>query len=380
MPEVLATFDDFSGGHWGNEGPSAAEGNQYGGINMILAEDGSLVPASSSRWLQLNANPVGKLWGAFWAWGGGGQYYFITSPAATTVTNTVFLYRYVPNPSSLPNTITTISTFQSLMRTDVAWVANRENIYFTVYGDRSYEIRGNVPDLLRIGNSPGQSPGGKCIAIYKDRIWVGNIYDARFGNKPNRIHFSGDESAADNIADGSLWLTDNYLDLGGVRNNEASPTIAVTCLLPMRDYMLAICDDQSIYVISGYPNLDLTVRRAYGFTKGSGGLTAFQPTHGAVDPSQVRAWMYDHSIRAPIRFNGASVTRLEQFGTPNNDRTGTAVVEGITEALAGPDEFLCEGVTVGRSAGAEPSSHRLLLLRVNGVYSLIANDVIAARS
>lgn len=376
MPQVIATWDDFSGGHWGNLGPSDADPDMFGGVNMIGVDDGSLAPATSSRHLRLNANPIGKLWGMYWGWGADGNVYFITSPAATTITNTCYLYRFDPNPTSLPITLTTVSTFTTRFLTEPDWVTNRTNIYFTVYGDKCYEIRGTIPDLIPI---IGPSPGGKCIAIYKDRIFVGNINDVTHGVKANRIHFSGSDTTND-TENGAVWEATNFFDLGGVRNNENSPTLAIMGLFPMRDYLVAICDDQQIFLISGTPNLDLTVRRAYGFHKGSGGLTAFTPRHGAVDPGQVRTWFYDHTIRAPVRFNGASITRIERFGVPNQDRAGTAVVEGCMGALSGPDEFICEGVAVGRAAGEQTASHRLVLLRVNEIYSLVTNDVIAARS
>jgi hypothetical protein len=40
---------------------------------------------------------------------------------------------------------------------------------------------------------------------------------------------------------------------------------------------------------------------------------------------------------------------------------------------------VCHGVAVGRNAGEATIGHRLELVKVRGIYTLVQNDVIAAR-
>jgi hypothetical protein len=371
--EILANWDDFTGGHWGNMGPSKAPENTFGGVNMVLAPDGSLMPVASSRWLQLNTNLPGRVWGMIYAWGADGRVYFVQSSGTSTITSVV--YRFTPDPDSLPNAVATTSVLTWVSTVAPDWVEVGTTIYVTMYGIFTYVITTSTNSMIFLTGSYGNAPAGRCIARYGERLFIGGTYDLRFASTPNRIYFSGDDTG-NNPADRTAWESLNFFDIG----NDGDLVVA---LYNLRDYLVAVLDDQTMYLISGTPpsppDGSLTARRVYGFNKGAGGLSAFQPAHGAVDPSQTRLWMFDHSQRAPQRFNGANMSRVTQFGAPLEDREADNIVQGALTMMGGPDEFVCHGVAVGRGAGEGTIDHRLELVRLKGVYTLMHNDVIAAR-
>src|SRR5437773_9936857 len=94
MADVLATWEDFRGGHWGNLGPVQAADNQWGGFNMMLTKSGGLVPVCASRWLPLNATVNGKVWGMYWAWGADGRLYYVQQNGSSS--NQSRVYRFTP--------------------------------------------------------------------------------------------------------------------------------------------------------------------------------------------------------------------------------------------------------------------------------------------
>jgi len=364
MPEVLASWDDFRGGHWGNAGPRNAQETQWGGSNMVLARDGTLIPVCASRWLQLGSTVAGKVWGMFWAWGADGRLYYVQQRGTQTSQSTVF--RFSPDIDTLPNVLSTTSTLAFVPTTDPDWVESGTTLYVTMYGGSTYSINTATNAMVVLTGSYGAAPAGRCIALYGERLVVGGI-----SGNTNRLFFSGDDTGL-NPTLRTAWESLNYYDVG-------TDGDVIVGLYNLRDYLVVVLDDQSIYLVNGVLGTNASFRRVYGFNKGSGGLTAFLPMHGAVDPSQTKVWMFDHANRVPVRFNGASLNRVPQFGAPHESRTGTDLVEGALTMIGGPDEFVVHGVAASRAAGEDVVGTRLELLKVNGVYTVVQNDVIASR-
>lgn len=373
MSNIIASWAQFEGGHWGALGPRLAAANQWGGVNMMVGRDGSIGPASASRQLPLNAQVPGKVWGMFWAWGADGRIYYVQQNG--TSTNTSQVYRFTPTPDAT-QTLSTTTTFTFVPTTDPDWVELGTTVYVTFYGGKTYTIdtAGNTMTILT-GNY-GNAAAGRCICLYREFLMVGGVSDGRMGTHTNRIHFSGDLTGFGggnpNTADRTAWEALNFFDIG-------TDGDTIVGLYSVRDFLVAVMDDQSIYVITGTPGVNATARRVYGFHKGSGGVSGFLPSHGIVDPSQTKMWLFDHTQRTPARFNGASLARLTSFGIPQVDRTATTLVEGAMASIGGPDEFVVNGVAVSRAAGEQTVGYRLILVRQNGVYSLLRNSVIASR-
>lgn len=370
MADVLAEWSDFSGGHWGALGPAKAKPNQWGGYNMLPTRQGGLAPVNASRKLDLNATINGKVWGPHWAWGADGRVYYVQQ--AGTQTSVSRLYRFSPDPASLPNAIATTTSYSFVPTTDPDWVNVGTTVYVTFYGQKSYAINTATNAASLLTGAYGDAPAGRCMCLYGERLLVGGISDARFGVHANRIHFSGDDTGNDPTVR-TAWEDLNFFDIGASNS-------FICGLYTIRDFVVAVTEDQQMWLLTGTPGSTLSARRVYGFNKASGGLASFLPTHAQVDPSQTKLWMFDHAVRAPVRFNGASISRLATFGVARSDREGDDVAEGALTMIGGPDEFIAYGVAVPRSAGAHTAAgtagDAFMLERLGGVYSLHEKQIV----
>lgn len=367
MPEVLVTWDDFTGGHWGSKGPRAAGDNQWGGANMLATRDGGITPITASRWLELSSPTTGTVWGMFYAWGVDGRIYYLQQTAPTTFT----VYAFTPDPTAGAISQQSIGTITGTATQDPDWVAVGSTIYMTVYGNATYAINTEAGSLAELTGSYGDAAAGRAICLYGDRLLVGGVSDSRFGTVPNRIVFSGDDTNND-PTDRTEWETLNYFDIG-------ADNAQITALLPIRDYLVVMTSDQQVWVVTGTPGVNASARRVYGYHKGSGAVENFQPSHVAVDPSQIRIWFYDHTYRSASRFNGATVSRTPEYGTPTSDRVATANLEGPLCMLGGPDEFIVNGVALSRAAGVQTINTDLSLVRLGNINHVVLSTNLDAR-
>ena len=367
MTELLASWDDFSGGHWGARGPRGAKEHQWGGANLLLTRDGGLAPVCASRHLEIGDATNGSVWGMFYAWGVDGRIYYLQQTAPTTFT----VYRFTPDPTGGVLTQQSMGTISGVASSDADFTAVSTLIYMTVYGNKTYTLNSDSGTLTALTGSYGDAPAGRAICLYGERLLVGGVSDARFGNVPNRIVFSGDDTNND-PTDRTAWETGNYFDVG-------ADNAFITALLPIRDYLVVMTADQQVWVVTGVPGVNATARRVYGFHKGSGAVENFQASHCAVDPSQIRIWFYDHTYRAPSRFNGATVARTPEFGTPTSDRVASVTLEGPLTMLGGPDEYMVNGVALGRGAGIQTVNQDLSMIRTAGINQIVLSDNLDAR-
>jgi hypothetical protein len=366
--ETLASWTDFSGGHWGSRGPYAAGQNQYGGANLLLGRDGTMIPATASRYLEIASATSGAVWGMFYAWGVDGKIYYLQQTAATTFT----IYRFTPDPQNTPVAQQSVGTLGGVASYDADWVAVGTDLYLTVHGDETYVIDTEAGTTAKLtGATYGDAAAGRAMCLYGERLLVGGVSDNRFGVHPNRIHYSGDDSN-DDPTDRTAWEALNYFDIGADNS-------FITALLPIRDHLIVMTEDQQIWVINGALGTTAVSRRVYGYHKGSGAVEQFQAAHCAVDPSQIRIWFYDHTYRAPSKFNGATVARTPEFGTPTSDRVASAALDGPLTMLGGPDEFLVNGIALGRGAGEQTVGESLMLVRLEKQNSVLMASLLAAR-
>lgn len=372
MPEILTTWDQFDKGHWGAKGPRNAGDNQWGGANMLTTRSGGIVPVTASRHLPLTAASNGTVWGMFYAWGIDGQVYYLQQTQATTFE----IHRFIPDPTATSCTHEWVGTITGVATYDPDWVGVGSTIYMTVYDNETWAIDTGAGSTSKLTGDYGDAPAGRAICLYGERLLIGGIKDDRFGDHPNRIHFSGDSTgfggADPDVTDRTAWESLNYFDVGADNS-------FITALLPIRDYLIVMTNDQQVWVVTGTPGTNASARRVYGFHKGSGAVENFQPSHAAVDPSQIRVWFYDHTYRAPSRFNGATVQRTPEFGTPTSDRVASATLEGPLAMLGGPDEFIANGIALSRAAGSQTFNTDLSLVRLAGVNHVVLSTNLDAR-
>lgn len=373
VPQVLCSQSDFSGGHWGAVGAEAAKATQWGGRNLMLSRQGGLVPCSASRpfsFTEGNEPAPGKVWGCYWAFGVDGLIYFVQQGVENDDDAVFTVRRFEPDVLGTP-AVEDVDTITGPVVAMPDWTAIAETIFVTIYADKTYEIDPSGPALTALTGSLGDAPGGRAVCIYGERMLVGGTNDARFDNDhPNRIVYS-DTDPADPLLHN--WPDLNFFDVGG------DVQTFIVGLYPMRDYLIIMFEDEQMWLLTGLPGVG-TLRRIYGYHRGSGALECFRADHAAVDPSQSRLWGFGHASRGPWRFNGARVVRVPGFGVPNGDRTGTGRVEGALTPIGGDDELLVDRVALPRTDGDPALSEHVELVRVGGVWLLVGNEVIASRA
>ena len=359
--QVLATWDDFSGGHWGNLGPVRAQSNQYGGVNVLTDAQGNLAPMNSPESLLTSTLPTGAIYGMYWNWGGDGRLFVVMD--ATSTAGAV-VYGFAPSTTTATTAVFgNISSTATVTRPDFATVS--DTVYVTVYGGKSYAINTAARTTAKLTGTYGDAPAGRCIALYGERLVIGGVSDSRFSTVANRIVFSGDDTN-NNPTDRTAWETLNYFDIG--------PTDRlITALYSTRDSLVAVMEDQTIWLITGVLGSTAVARRVSGYDKGSGALRAFRQSHGFVDPSQTRVWMFNHENAGLMRFNGASLSNMPGIGIPLQDRAGTLDDLGYigeTTGIGGPDELF--------SLGAYVESSGTGVVRVGGRLAAFSSAVAQA--
>lgn len=363
MSEIIAAYDDFSGGHWGNLGPVKAQPNQWGGRNLIFSAQRDLAPISPPTVLAINSIKNGQIWGMHWAWGVDGRVYYLQS----TNTTTAVVFAFTPSATT---TVTQVEIGKMFANPTYSpdWVQASSTIYMTLYGYSTMAINALAGSMAALSGTDGAAPGGRAIAIYGERLVIGATTGARFSTVANRIAFSGDDSG-NNPTDRTAWESLNYVDVG-------PPDAKIAGIYPTRDALTVVLDDQTIYSITGTLGVNESIRRVYGFDGGTGAVTAFRANHGAVDPSQTRVWMFDHNHRAPARFNGASYQQVLDIGAPQQDRTAQGWIRGGVVTVGKPDEVAVFGTMLSAESGAFVTSatttyKRLVHLRLAGVWNVI---------
>lgn len=360
MPEPvrLARFDDFSAGHWGAAGAHGAKAEAWGGRNVMLTRDGRLAPASASRALQFANLAVGEIVALHWAWGVDGRIYFLQDVVGAA---TYQVRRFTVDLES-PMTISNVGAPIPAPTRALDWTDFGGKIYMTSWSDATYEIDPVAPSITAMTAAPGAVPGGRALEAHGERLMIAGVDDARFGTQGNRVCYS-------EPGDVSNFPSDNFFDVGAA-NTE------IGGLYALNDTLVIVLSDQQIWTFRGVPGGVSNLRRAYGFHAGAGGSSGFQPSDGAVDPSQVRLWIYDHGTRALARFSGTQFARVPGFGVATSTREEVTEITGGVASIGGPDEVFVDQVPMPRTDGNSAAGDNLELVRLNGAFSVIERAVL----
>lgn len=355
-PELLARWDDFSGGHWGAEGGTANRKGSWGGLNVALTRAGTLAPVAASRPFVFSNLADGEVYGLFWAWGVDGKVYFVQDVGGGDSQIRCF------TPSFIGGAITIDDVGSPLGFVPVrlpAWTSFSDKVYLSLYGDKTYEINPTGPSYVALTGAPG----GRAITSFGERLLVGGLDDAVFLTIGNRIAFT-------DPGDLNTWPGLNFFDVG-------QDLTEIAGLYVMLDVLWIIFSDQSMWTFRGVPgSATASQRKAYGFHAGSGGINTFVHTNAVVDPAQARGWWFDHTKRGLARFNGSTVQHVPGFGMLTGERTSELNPDGLLVAHGGPDDVVVDRVPVPRAVGQGAAGESNMLLRVNGAFGLVDQGLI----
>lgn len=307
----VASWSSWRRGEFGRIGGQDAPAGSFTGVNVMVTRDGSIVPRQGWR----DVTPAGVIAGAT-----SGLYFTgTTNKDLTWVQGTVV--RQSPGAVG-GGAIVNYAGALAVSPTKVTdgFVVN-QIIYLTVFGDKTYRLDAVASTLAALTGTP---PGGRAVCVYGDRLIVGGL-----SGFPNRIQIS----AAANF---NSWPSTNIIDIGG-------DNVEIRALYPMRDFLVIVRADGSVYVLTGVPTVNETVRKIVGFPKVAMGGQVLNAARAAMDLSNDTIWHVGLHELIPVRYNGARVQTIpELLFAPA--RTGIDQTDGLVPsygAAAGSERDEC---------------------------------------
>lgn len=363
--QLIGRWDDFGGGHWGAAGGGASMPKaSWGGKNVAVTRAGTLSPVAASRPLVFENMAAARIaLPPFWPWGVDGRVYFLQ--AEDEEAGEWQVRSFVPKFDGSAITVDDVGDPLTVDITrQLAWTSFSDKVYLSIYGDATYEIDPSGPSITALTGAPG----GRAITSLGEHLLIGGLDDGSFGTVGNRVVFN-------EAGDLNDWPALNFFDIG-------TDLTEIAGLYQLRGGTLVIIfSDQTMHVFRGVPGSgSQSQQRVYGFHAGSGGITTFVGTNAVVDPAQALLWLFDHTQRAPARFNGAQVARVTNFGMLTAERTSELNPDGVVVAHGGPDDVVFDRVPVPRGIGEGAVGESNMLLRVNGAFALLDQRIVKGRA
>lgn len=235
MARTAITWDDFSGGYVEvvNAGWPGGK-NSWTGFNVACYEDGGIGPLPAAKPSTVTGVPNGKLWGlglgtefdhANWTTPESKRFhYFIVgnkvfSADLSRTSGTAYSALQIGTLSSEPEHVTA-----QVMWDDRPLVLSR--------GDGLYKVDVVADSVTKLT----AAPEGTAIATQNGRVLIG---------KGNRIYWSA-------FNDPTTWGATDWVAIGDSK--------FVTAIVPLREMLLIVKYDGSLFALSGYTPEDYTVR------------------------------------------------------------------------------------------------------------------------
>lgn len=267
----LVTYEDFSGGEWGRLGPRKAAKNQFHGLNVLVYADGQIGPRPGMTSLARGAavgmvtpsakpHSMGRRAGTgtvWWSYVDSGNLFvgLLDSTRKFAVGNPSYY------ASLTPTTLGTADRGQSYDEPDgsQSFFASQDNGWIIDY------------TLGAVGKIAGPAPSGRTMAMYGDRLIIGQGATLRYS------------AAADPIT----WPAANSIIVG--RSN-------IRGLYVVRGSLIIVKDDYAVWVLTGVPGVNETLRQV--LPRHSGHIDTFDFEAGDVD-ALGRLWMTFPGADAP---------------------------------------------------------------------------------
>lgn len=326
--EVLATFDDFSQGNYGDD-PQRGNG-WFGGENFIPVNGGRTMKIREATTLLSNTGMANT------------ASIFMVPATGGVIAATGTPCWFVSGGGGAPSSLTAFTA--SPLAASYDWCLYRDGVLVVINADRTYRI--NSAGLTALASSPS----GLCVATLGDRIYIGGI-----SGNANRIQWS-------DAASETSWGGSNFLDLGLTTNDQ------VTGLKRQRDSLVAVVGNGSIhkewYRLSGTPGFDQSSRPIN--PRGPG--LAFS-SNALIEGANSRIWFTPRFLATSGGYYGyidADVPNVSAFPRPNNS-TMSGANNGnykVATLINTPAVFLSDM----NSAGS-PTVTQRNLLHYEGIWS-----------
>lgn len=272
-PQVM--LEDWSGGEFGDLGPTGCKDNQWTGSNVMLYKDGSVGPRPGIKSFTTSGGVAGPLWsmrgiGAtdsdFKMVYGQGQLVkrFTFAGTATITTGTV--------------SITVTNTTQIIQNGTLGGV-------LPIYGSQVYVLDGTNPPT-----GLASSPGALVATLYGVRVVAGNTLA-----NPNRVYYSAAVTTS-SIAT-TTWPATNFFDVG-------ASNWGVTDLDETRQRLTIATSGGDFWGLSGTPGVNDVLRR-----QPRGDLSPARWYHATRIGETI--WFLPFGEDFPVNYTGAVINKLQ---------------------------------------------------------------------
>lgn len=301
--QILATFENFTGGEYGRLSGENCAPNAFTGTNVWVYRDGSIGPRWGIGGVSMQ-NTGGQEWRAIGYNRNNDKFWWISRGSGPN--------KFIPYSVGYPLgfAVTTYGGTEidrpSAEHPFDCVDDGADRTFVTVYGQKSYKVNHQANTCSTMGT--GTAPGGRAITVFGERVVVGG-----FAGSENRLIFS-----APNDID--TWPAGNFLDI-------ARPGDVIVGLDTIRDTLVVSMDDGDVYLISGALGVNEVVRRFTALSQRGGALgpLAIAPSQRGILWRNRRRGQHDHH---PQAFDGA---RMNDFDYLAGWETGDGLPVAVSQ-------------------------------------------------
>lgn len=288
---LLARWNDWSGGDYGLIGAQSAAANQFSGLNVVVDDGGSIGPAGTLQPLTFATAPVDGVAEVGW----------IASNRFATIdygrvwwTDRAANWRYATLDGSTVTSIPT-STYawsgaaSGIIPTQCSHWNDGFRATYIVDRSAGLHILDHVANTIKYQNSIT----GGTVCIHNDNMFIGATTGAGYGQ---RVRYSA-------TGDYTTWPSTSYFDL-------PNPS-QILAVVPQRTHLLIIQADMTVWMLTGTVGVNDTLRQVQNWSEvisPYGGYRTTDPKwfpHSVARANNGDVWTTQGFH--PARFRGAQV-------------------------------------------------------------------------
>lgn len=276
-------WSEFSGGEYGDLGPTGAEPTMFTGTNVMVYNDGTIGPRPGLKQLQIQSLSAGPIWtlrGLGYGTSNGQVYGQGSTLYGFTFTTTA--------------TVAAIGTVSTTVTTNSQMIQYGPNIgELARYGDKLYQVAPETPLVTPLPSSPG----ALTLTPYGIRLMAANgavtttvtASVTATAVTAKRVYYSA-------AADLTSWPALNYFDVGNI-------SWPVSYLDELRQRLIISTGGGEFWALSGTPGVNDSLKR-----QPRGDLSGAQWYHHARVGETV--WFFPSGEDFPVQFTGIVVDKL----------------------------------------------------------------------
>lgn len=283
----VVSFHDWSGGEFGELGPTGAKDTQFTGSNVQLYKDGTVGPRPGIKTITVTSSTVGSLWSMKGIGAADSNFRMIFGQGH-------LMKRFTINDGTIIATGTISATVT--LATQIIQSGPSTGV-MPVYNSTVYALFGDNPPVALTA-----APGASVAALYGARVVVGAT-----SSNQNRVYYSSAVTATAVVS--TTWPATNFFDIG-------IADWAITHLDETRQRLTIANNGGDFWGLSGTPGVNDVLRR-----QPRGDLTPARWYHATRVGEGI--WFLPFGEDFPVSFTGAVVDKLRYKYLRYTAGTGT---------------------------------------------------------